>query len=494
MSNMLADVDAPPQMTLAGVEVTPDADPASGLAALAAMAPGPELAALLADVAADGIDDEFELMEVIAGWDRLISWAHAGQLAAIAELARRPWTRRLDPDAARAKRGPLGSVRREYAHDEIAARLSISPGAAGFRLALAVDLAHPLTATGAALAAGSIDVTKARVIADGCGGLDPGTAVEVETRVLGRAADQTSAQVKRAVRRAVITADPVLAQRRANTATTERGTWLTPLEDGLAELRAVLPAADALTIHRVLGAAARAAKTIPGETRTMAQLRADLLSAPFHGAVETGELAGLVPQPLAAHRGTRPGRGEVLLTVPASVIMGISNGPGELAGYGPITADLARQLAADTTWRRVITNPVDGTVLSVDTTTYRPGAVLTRHIETRDQTCRFRGCRQPAVRCHLDHTNRHPIGRTCHHNLGPLCEHHHQFKHALDDALAHLRQPHPGTFTWTMPTGHTYTVKPPALAPPITEQTTSHAQQTAPHTQQTAGDLSDCPF
>ena len=86
---------------------------------------------------------------------------------------------------------------------------------------------------------------KAHSIADGCRYLDPATAAEVEAIVLTRAGDQTNAQVKKAVRKAAIAADPVAAQKRHVAAKNERGVWLTPLDDGMAEVRAVMPAADA---------------------------------------------------------------------------------------------------------------------------------------------------------------------------------------------------------------------------------------------------------
>ena len=373
------------------------------------------------------------------------------------------------PDRVGERRadGPLGSVRRSNPDDEIGARLSISSGSAGFRLGLALDLVGPLTATGAALAKGQIDVQKAHSIADGCRYLDRRTAAEVESIVLARAGDQTNAQVKKAVRKAAITADPVAAQARHVAAKNERGVWLTPLDDGVAELRAVLAAADALKVYNVLTAAALSAKLAGGETRNTAQLRADFLLAPFAEAIATGELAGVVPTPLAF--GSR-GCGEANLTVPASVIMGVSNTPGELVGYGPITAEVSQVLVNDRILRRIVTNPVDGSFLAADTMTYRPSAVLRRHIQLRDGTCRFKTCDRPAVRCDLDHSNRHPVGRTCEANMGPFCERHHIFKHALDGALAHLRQPNPGTFIWTMPTGHVYTTTPPAIGPPIKDE------------------------
>jgi hypothetical protein len=181
---------------------------------IAGMAPGVELATRLAEITPADLDDDYDVLEVVAAWDRQVAWSNAGQLAAVAEFTRRPLSIGLTPDVARAKRGPLGSVRRSNPDDEIAARLSISSGSAGFRVGLAIELAGGLPATAAALAAGKIDVQKAHSIADGCRNLDPVTTTEVEAMVLARAGDQTNAQVKKAVRKAAIAADPVAAQKR----------------------------------------------------------------------------------------------------------------------------------------------------------------------------------------------------------------------------------------------------------------------------------------
>ncbi len=235
---------------------------------IANMVPGPELAARLAAIDPADLDDDYDTLEVVAAWERQVAWTNAGQLAAVAEFARRPVSIGLTPDVARAKRGPLGSVRRSNPDDEIGARLSISSGSASFRVGLAVELAGPLTATAAALAAGTIDVQKAHSIADGCRYLDPGTAAEVEGLVLTRAGDQTNAQLKKAVRKAAITADPVAAQQRHVAAKYERGVWLTPLDDGMAEVRAVMAAADAVKVYNVLTAAALSAKLAGGKPAT----------------------------------------------------------------------------------------------------------------------------------------------------------------------------------------------------------------------------------
>ena len=49
---------------------------------------GPGLAGALAAVSPADVDD-WDLIEVMRGWERLASWVAAGQLAVIAEFARR---------------------------------------------------------------------------------------------------------------------------------------------------------------------------------------------------------------------------------------------------------------------------------------------------------------------------------------------------------------------------------------------------------------------
>ena len=89
---------------------------------------------------------------------------------------------------------------------------------------------------------------------------------------------------------------------------------------------------------------------------------------------------------------------------------------------------------------------------------YRPPPRLKEYIAARDLTCRFPRCRQPAWRGDLDHTI--PFdngGLTCRCNLGGLCRTHHLLKHHPDWKLA---QTTPGHFTWTTPSGRTYTTTP----------------------------------
>ena len=192
----------------------------------------------------------------------------------------------------------------------------------------------------------------------------------------------------------------------------------------------------------------------------MDQLRADALVAPFAQALRTGVLDGFPPIPLATlHR--RPA--QVNVTAPASVLLGGEGSAAELEGYGPIPGVLARAIAADAQWRRFLTDPASGAVLDVGRTTHRPPASMTRMVIARDGSCRFPGCGSPAVQGDLDHTVPFPHGPTSAANLGALCRRHHRLKHELPGARIEQDD---GTFTWTMPTGRRYVVRPPAREHP----------------------------
>ncbi len=449
------------------------------LEAVAQIEPGEQLVAALCGLDVEQMRDDYDVLETVAAWEKVIAWAQARQLAAVAEFARRPWVIGPDSDeTAWAKRGRKGSIERgEFADDEIAARLSISRFAASLRVAVGSSLAGTFEATARALESGRIDLAKARILLEGCAHVSVDVAREVEEQVLAKAPELTNGPFRQAVRRAVIGADPAAAAERARRSRDQREVNIVPLADELAEVRAVLPAVDAIAIDNALTAAARAMKAArgPDDVRTMDQLRADALVAPFAAALRSGVLeGGDGAVRLAKLRGCPA---QVNVTVPASVLLGISGGPGELAGYGPVSAETAREIAADATWRRILTDPIDGTALHVGSQTYRPPIGLDRFVKARDGSCRFPGCNWPSYACDLDHTVSHPQGGTCADNLGPLCRRHHRCKHAGTGAgsFVQLSQATPGVFTWIMPTGHVYTVRPRPLAPPIAEELRSRA-------------------
>ncbi|WP_146135283.1 HNH endonuclease signature motif containing protein [Antricoccus suffuscus] len=126
-------------------------------------------------------------------------------------------------------------------------------------------------------------------------------------------------------------------------------------------------------------------------------------------------------------------------------------------GLGPIDPDLARTLATDARWRRIVNDPITGIVYDVGTTRYRPPADMRRRIVARDGVCRFPGCTRKAVYCHLDHVTAYPAGPTADANLAALCEFHHRIKHQTGwTPTMHTD----GRIDWISPTGRKYTTYP----------------------------------
>ena len=64
---------------------------------------------------------------------------------------------------------------------------------------------------------------------------------------------------------------------------------------------------------------------------------------------------------------------------------------------------MAREIAADGVWRRLVTDPLSGTLLDYGRTTYHPPAGLADFVSARDVYCRAPGCRRRAVDAELDH-------------------------------------------------------------------------------------------
>lgn len=390
-----------------------------------------------------------DLVEAIRAWERLASWAAARQLACIAELAyRRPV---VGPEADQTpppvQRAPQVS---EFAADEIAAALRTSRRAADQRLDLALTLADRLPAAQAALAAGRIDLARARALADVTTPLSDHQAAAVALVAVGPAEEQTPAQLRAAASRIALAVDPAAAAARHSTEVAGRRVERWPLPDGMAELRAILRADAAETVWAALTARARQAVG-EGDERSLDARRADVLVDLATAALDDPSLP-------REHR-ARP---HIRVTVPATTLLGLDDAPAELAGYGPLPAAVAREIAAEGTWQRLLTDPATGALREVGRHTYTPPAAMAEHVLARDRTCRFPGCRQPAERCDLDHTRPHPQGPTCACNLGPCCRRHHRLKHRT---RWRLEQPQPGHFDWTSPTGHTYRVRPEPLAP-----------------------------
>jgi Domain of unknown function (DUF222) len=370
-----------------------------------------------------------QLARLVAG-QRQIAGLHAEQQGLLAAI--------VDGD---------GSVE-GWSAELVSCALRVPSRSAQRALAIARTLVGSMPATLAGLQCGDISLRHAEVIAEAAWQLPGELAAQLEDRVIDRASCQTVAQLRAAVRRAVLALDPGTAEQRHRAATEDRTVELRPVDDGMTELRALLPAPDAELIYRRLCDATR---LLPAcDERTTAQQRADLLVDAI--------LSGIPHDALPQQHGRRP---TINVLIGASTLLGLDDEPGWIDGYGPITADQARQLAADPTgtWRRIITDPVDGQLLDYGTTVYRPPQPLTDHVIARDPVCAFPTCNQPAYRADIDHT--HPFGRggpTNPANTAPLCRRHHQAKTC---GIFTYTRNSDGSFSWTDTHNNTYTSHPP---------------------------------
>ena len=146
------------------------------------------------------------LIGIIRGWRKIASLAAGCEMAAVAELADRRY--------AQAKAaGEWDSSAIDGAADEVAAALTLTGRSAQLLLDRAAALAE-LPATAAALRAGRIDMPKALVILTGLAGQDPELARAIEAQLIDRAPAQTTGQLRAALNRALIAADPKAAERR----------------------------------------------------------------------------------------------------------------------------------------------------------------------------------------------------------------------------------------------------------------------------------------
>jgi hypothetical protein len=393
------------------------------------MEPGVPLHSALAALKGQVLSDH-DLVVVLKATHRLASFVQAQLFEGMAAISERMSERDVDPKVAF-----------DAAAAEISAALRLTRTAAEYDLGVAIELKERLPEVSEALAAGRIDLRMARTIVTGTSHLDPETIALVLEQVVGMAARMTTGQVKERLRRVCAQANPKDAADRYRHATTERRISLEPATDGTADLHASGLAPDrAQAVFDRINQIARSLKT-RSEVRTLDQIRADVLLDLLEGTV---------------HAGRR--RGTVDIHVDLATLAGLAEDPGDLAGFGPVIADIARQVTEQqqrAQWRYTITDPETELVIQNGTTRRRPTAHQERHVEARNPTCIFPGCRMPSFNCDLDHRIQYAHGGpTTVQQLVPLCRHHHMLRH--HSAWTHTPLPD-GDHKWVSLFGHTYT-------------------------------------
>jgi hypothetical protein len=474
-----------------------------------------------------GLSDA-QLIDAVVGFERLTGWAQARQARLLAEFARRrPGD---DPTMVASDKACTIST---FAPDEVGLALKQARMTAKARLGRSVQLEQVLPETLALWQRGRLDERRVVAICDTTHYLLVDKARAVQQRVLDRAPDQTLGQLKAALKRAVIAADPEGAADRHKAARRDRRVTISEEQDGMASLWALMPAPDAQASYQWLTRLALGCGK--DDPRGMDARRADLAAALLSGrltyaapeptddtteATDTTEASeasdsadgsgdpadpadradpadpavpaddrssdgqsgngaahrkNIDPQPPPIPVGTgrsgtgsgsagadntesapqpvNPGKPLVQVLMPFTTLIGADDQPCELVGHGPIPAHLARDIAADAVWKRLVYDPLSGTVLDHGRTTYRPPTGLADFVKARDVHCRSPICRRRALDAHLDHLTPFPDGPTNDKNLHACCGHDHRMKHAPGWAVRALPD---GRIQWITPTGHRY--------------------------------------
>ena len=298
------------------------------------------------------------------------------------------------------------------AQDELACVEHISTAKAGNDLALAHALANRLPHTLAMLTAGTITYDRASQIARATTVLSLEKAAEVDAALYPLACEKTPRQLGDHLRKIIAKVDPRGAAGRAEKRKADRRVSVEHDNDEMSWLHAFLPAEDVLAIDQRLDMIARSIKREGSEVRTMNQLRADairdLLLGKFSSKVTT----------------------HLYVACNATTLLGLDDLPGNLRGYGPVSAEKVRELGwrLKALWSGVLIDD-KGYAQRLATKKYKPSALLTELVQLQDQTCTFPVCMKPAQLSDIDHLlPHHRGGPTDEVNCGPRCRCHHLAK------------------------------------------------------------------
>ena len=161
-----------------------------------------------------------------------------------------------------------------FASYELSLALTLTGRSAEAYLDFAVELATKLPKTMAALEAGQIDIIRARIIAEATHVLSNEHTAAVEDLIFPRAGQQTSGQLRAALARAVLAADPGAARARREEAQRDARVLRWREDAGTAALCGRdLPSADVLAADQRISARARDLRSA-GVTGTLDELRA----------------------------------------------------------------------------------------------------------------------------------------------------------------------------------------------------------------------------
>ena len=343
---------------------------------------------------------------------------------------------------------------------ELASALRITEYAAGELLALAEGAVVRYPSIAASLHRAGMTEQHADILVKAVDTVEPAHREQVLARGIELAEVESIGPFRRAMKKLVESLRVETLPERHERALTERRVAVETVDDGMAWVHVFTPAVEAHAIYGRATAMAKVLRAVEGETRTLDQLRADIVA----------DL--LIDGSCSAHPSEARGiRATVTVTVPALSLLdadAASSGaePALVEGVGPISTDMARILCGGADgWTRILTHPETGMVLSVGRRRYQPPPALRKLVAWRADRCMAPGCGMPAARCQIDHNVAWEHGgSTSLDNLAPLCQGHHTVKHHGGWVVRQVADSG-GAIEWISPVGRRYTVRPMRAVP-----------------------------
>ena len=373
-------------------------------------------------------------IDAITALDRAIRAAQAEQLAQIAALhdERVEFMGISRGDPTLSVIGEVGMAR------------NIGPTAAGTQVGLALGLDR-LPRVRELFATGQIREPVVRAVVNESVSLDVDDVVVLDGEVAPLLAGLTPRRAGQLTARAVIRIDADAARERAQRNRADQRVSMFPDTDGIAILQVRGPAEQIVAAHTALDDWARALRA-DGDQRTVGQIMTQTLVERVTG------------QRYAEDIGV-----EVQLVMDAPTLLGEGGEPVDLVGYGPISPAVADDILAQApnpTIRRLLVDPIDGTLVVREPRRRHFDAPTSGHIRARDRRCRQPGC-DLKIR-HNDHIHAHTLGGVSTADNGQgLCIRSHTLKHLPGWVVTSKGK----ATIWQTPTGHTYRSVPPPLLP-----------------------------
>ncbi len=373
-------------------------------------------------------------IDAIRELDRAIRAAQAEQVAQIAALhVERSTVMRLgEGDPSLSVIGEVSMAR------------NIGPAAAGSQLALALGMAQ-LPKVLELFRTGVISEATARAVVTETASLSVDDHPLADHELAEKLVGLTTTQARHAAARIVISIDAEAAYERATANRADQRVSLFPEVDGVAVLQIRGPAEQLLAAFKTLDDWATGLRAT-GDPRTRGQIMCQTL-------VERVTGLKYADSPNV----------EINLVLDAKTLLAGGDTPVELEGYGPICPDVADEIIArapNASIRRLLVDPVDGTLVVREPRRRHFDSPTSAFIRARDRLCRQPGC-DCKIR-HRDHVEEHQHGGlSVKENGQGLCQRSHTIRHQPGWIV---RTKGKATI-WRTPTGHEYRSDPPAVLP-----------------------------